>query len=95
MYSKAQFFGDFIKAYGYLVPANFLRGKLTDTASRYIDHCYGVYQNSATNPLGSLGVGRIVRKDERPLERFLAHGWHPRSARLLRGVASNRGQHHR
>lgn len=63
MYTKAQFFGDFIKAYGYLGPADFRFGKLADSAARYIDNCYRVYQNAATNPLGSLVVGRIVKRD--------------------------------
>jgi hypothetical protein len=63
MYSKAQFVGDFVKAYGYLGPGDFHRGQLTEAASRCIDDCYRVYQNSATNPLKSLVIGRIVKKD--------------------------------
>ena len=38
-------------------------GKLTDAASDYIDKCYQVYQNSATNPLESMVVGRLVKRD--------------------------------
>lgn len=38
-------------------------GKLTDAASDYIDKCYQVYQNSATNHLDALVVGRLVKKD--------------------------------
>ncbi len=63
MYNKNQFFGDFIRAYGYLGPANFRFGQLADSAARYIDMCFQVYNNAATNSLQALLVGRIVKKN--------------------------------
>jgi len=63
MYTKSQFFGDFIKAYGYLGFANFKFGQLGDSTARYIDMCFKVYSNAATNPLQALVVGRIVKKN--------------------------------
>jgi hypothetical protein len=63
MYSKEQFSGDFIKAYGYLGAADFRFGQLSQAAKLYIDKCFSVYQNAASNGLGSLVVGRIVKKD--------------------------------
>ena len=63
MYDKAQFEGDFIKAYGYLGCGEFKGGKLTQPAVCYIDFCFRLYQNAANNTLGALVVGRIVKKD--------------------------------
>lgn len=63
MYGKNEFFGDFIRAYGYLGPANFRFGQIAGSAARYIDLCYKVYMNAATNALASLVIGRIVKRD--------------------------------
>ena len=63
MYNKVQFEGDFIKAYGYLGVGAFKTGRLTPPAVRYIDFCYSVYNNAATNKLEALVVGRIVKRD--------------------------------
>jgi hypothetical protein len=48
VYSKRHFYGDFVKAYGYLGVANMRFGKFADTAVGYIDMCYQVYENAAT-----------------------------------------------
>lgn len=62
MYSMSQFFGDFIKAYGYLGPANFRFGQLAESAANYIEMCLQVYNNAAASSVGFLLVGRIVKK---------------------------------
>jgi hypothetical protein len=64
MYNNTQFEADFIRAYGYLGPANFRFGTLAKNAAGYIAMCFRVYKNSAQNSLGSLVVGRIVKKME-------------------------------
>lgn len=63
MYDYSRFFADFVKAYGYLGPSSYHAGTLDSSAKGYIEMCFKVYQNAATNPLGSLVVGRIVKKD--------------------------------
>jgi hypothetical protein len=77
MYSKVQFEADFIRAYGYLGPANFRRGKLAKNAAGYIAMCFKVYSNAAHNVRGELLVGRIVKRDgeSRPINiEQIGHG---------------------
>jgi hypothetical protein len=62
VYNKAQFREDFAKAYGYLGVAKMHSGKLSGDALGFIDKCYQVYENAATNRLDALVVGRIVKK---------------------------------
>jgi hypothetical protein len=62
-YDQAAFNRDFIQAYGWLGAAAYKDGKLTTPATRYLEWCRGVYLNSAGNPLNSLVVGRIVKRE--------------------------------